>query len=1094
MKPKDFAPVKSQVSFPAVEEEILSLWKELDPFNASLALTAKNEAFVFYDGPPFATGLPHYGHLLAGTIKDIIPRYWTMRGRYVGRRFGWDCHGLPVENEMEKEFKVSGKQQIEKLGIHLFNEACRSIVLRYTGQWEKIVNRMGRWVDFVNQYRTMDPPYMESIWWVFKRIWEKRLIYRGFRVQPYCPRCATPLSNFEMNEGYKEVSGPSITVTFPVAGDEKTKFLVWTTTPWTLPSNVALAVGPDIRYVKIQDGDDVYIIAKDRLGAYYKNESCYTVLEELPGSALAGVRYVPLFDYFTGRSDAFFEVTTAPFVSTEDGTGIVHIAPAFGEDDFQVGVALKLPMVCPVDDEGKFTEEVPDWKGKLVFDADEPIIKALKARKRLVHRSTLQHRYPFCYRCDTPLIYKAITTWFIKIEPLKPVMLESNRRIHWVPAHLQQGRFGKGVESAPDWNISRSRYWGTPLPVWMCECGHVECVGSLSELHRLAGNGDEAAGRRLHAEAAHAVETALKTESRDRCRENNIDLSWADRLADVKISPVDLHRHVIDRFTITCPKCKAKTMLRTPEVLDCWFESGSMPYAQLHYPFENRERFEKNFPADFIAEGLDQTRGWFYTLTVLSAALFNKEAFKNVIVNGIILSEDGKKLSKRLKNYAPPEDILTSLGADALRLFLINSPAVKAEDLRFSEKGVTEMSRAILLPFWNAYSFFVTYAKVDGWKPSGTEPPQDGTELDRWIVSLLNDTIASVNREMEEYNLYKVVPLLIDFIDNLTNWYIRRSRRRFWKSENDTDKDVAYRTLYYVLVEFIKVMAPFLPFLTEAIYRNLVAGKIAGAPESVHLAPYPVARAGLIVEDLEITMRLVREAVVMGRALRSKYTIKTRQPLSECTVIIRDINKMTLLMKSESLIRDELNVKKVTFDTNEEHVVSISAKANFKKLGKVLGLKMKEAAAAIEKFTAEQIHTLEKGKAIEVAGHALLFDDIEIRRTKHEHIEVETGSEMTVALDTTITAELKNEGLAREFVNRVQNLRKDSGFEVADRIRVVYESDSKELVEALMQFSDYIKSETLAVELTSGKISKDMKSEACEIEEIKIAIAIKKTG
>lgn len=1092
MKPKDFTPVKSLVSFPAVEEEILRFWNKNGTFKASLDKTAKNDAFVFYDGPPFATGLPHYGHLLAGTLKDIIPRYWTMRGKHVARRFGWDCHGLPVENEMEKEFKVSGKQQIEKLGIHFFNEACRSIVLRYTGQWETVVNRMGRWVDFVNQYRTMDPPYMESIWWVFKQIWEKKLIYRGFRVQPYCPRCATPLSNFEMNEGYKEVSGPSITVTFPVAGDEKTKFLVWTTTPWTLPSNVALAVGPDIRYVKVRDGGDVFILAKDRLAAYYKNESGYSILEELPGNALAGTRYVPLFDYFDGRSDKFFQVTAAPFVSTEDGTGIVHIAPAFGEDDFQVGAALQFPIICPVDDEGKFTDEVPDWKGMLIFDADEPIIREIKARRRLIHRSTIQHRYPFCYRCDTPLLYKAITTWFIKIEPLKPVMLESNRHIHWVPPHLQAGRFGKGVESAPDWNISRSRYWGTPLPVWMCECGHIECAGSLSDLHRLAGNGDEAAGRRLHAAAALAVETALKNESRNRCRENNIDPSWADRLAHVTISPIDLHRHVIDRLAIQCPKCKVATMQRTPEVLDCWFESGSMPYAQLHYPFENTARFKKSFPADFIAEGLDQTRGWFYTLTVLSAALFGTEAFKNVIVNGIILSEDGKKLSKRLKNYAPPEDILRTLGADALRLFLINSPAVKAEDLRFSEKGVTEMSRSILLPFWNAYSFFVTYASVDGWKPAGPEPPEGGTELDRWIVSLLHDTIASVNSEMEQYNLYKVVPFLIDFIDNLTNWYIRRSRRRFWKSENDADKDVAYRTLYYVLVEFVKVMAPFLPFLTEAIYRNLAPGRLPGAPESVHLTSYPSARREFIDEDLELTMRLVREAVVMGRALRSKDTIKTRQPLRECTVIMRDMKKLALIKNMETLIRDELNVKTVAFDTNEEHVVSLSAKANFKKLGKVFGPKMKEAAAAIEKFTALQIHALEQGSPIEVAGHALSFDDIEIRRTRHENIEVETGGEMTVALDTTITPELKNEGLAREFVNRVQNLRKNADFKVTDRIRVVYESDSKELFEALRQFSGYIKSETLTLDLAAGKIASAMRQELCEIDAIKVAIGIAK--
>jgi isoleucyl-tRNA synthetase len=531
-------------------------------------------------------------------------------------------------------------------------------------------------------------------------------------------------------------------------------------------------------------------------------------------------------------------------------------------------------------------------------------------------------------------------------------------------------------------------------------------------------------------------------------------------------------------------------MQRTPEVLDCWFESGSMPYAQVHYPFENREWFEKNFPADFIAEGLDQTRGWFYTLTVLSTALFGKEAFKNVVVNGIILSEDGKKLSKRLKNYAPPETILKSLGADALRLFLINSPAVKAEDLRFSENGVTEMSRAILLPFWNAYSFFVTYANVDGWKPQGAQPPGGGTELDRWIISLLNDTIASVNGEMEQYNLYKVVPLLTDFIDNLTNWYIRRSRRRFWKSENDADKEIAYRTLYYVLVEFVKVMAPFLPFLTEAIYRNLVADRFPDASPSVHLEPYPTAKKELIVEDLELTMRLVREAVSMGRALRSTNTIKTRQPLSECTIIMRDEARLNLIKSMEMLVREELNVRKVIFDTNEEHVVSISAKANFKRLGRTLGPKMKEAAATIERFTVAQIHSLESGATIEVASHPISFDDIEIRRTKHEGVEVETGSAMTVALNTAITQELKDEGLAREFVNRVQNLRKEEDLNVSDRIRVVCDTTSAELRLAVECCTDYVKSETLTEELSFGKIDSAMRPVTVEIDDIKVVIGI----
>lgn len=1086
-----FSPVSSQVRFPSVEEEVISFWKDKGTFNASLKATEDNSPFVFYDGPPFATGLPHYGHLLAGTIKDIIPRYWTMQGKYVDRRFGWDCHGLPVENEMEKEFKVSGKRDIEKLGIYLFNEACRSIVLRYTEQWETIVNRMGRWVDFVHQYRTMDPPYMESIWWVFKQIWEKGLIYQGFRVQPYCPRCATPLSNFEVNEGYKDVNGPSITVTFPLADNENTKILVWTTTPWTLPSNVVLAVGKDISYVKIQDGEDVFILAKDRLSAYYKDSSQYKILEECTGKDLEGLSYVPIFDYFKGKDQRFFHVTTADFVSTEDGTGIVHIAPAFGEDDFGVGQKLGLPIVCPVDDEGKFTDEVPEWKGRRVYEADEDVIKTLKTKGRLIHKTTILHRYPFCYRCDTALIYKAITTWFMKIEPLKPNMLDNNQQIHWVPSHLQNGRFGKGIESAPDWNISRNRYWGTPIPIWSCECGHSECIGSVSELHKLVGKGDEKLGSEIHAQTANSIQQRIKTEGHERLHSAGIDTSWADKIQKTTISPVDLHRHVIDELEISCPKC-GKTMQRTPEVLDCWFESGSMPYAQIHYPFENRKRFEDNFPADFIAEGLDQTRGWFYTLTVLSSALFKKPAFKNVIVNGIILAEDGKKLSKRLKNYVPVDEIIDKLGADALRLFLVNSPAVKAEDLRFSEKGVLEMSRAILLPFWNAYSFFVTYSNVDGWKPSSLNPPTEGTELDQWIISLLNHTIESVNMEMRQYNLYKVVPLLVDFIDNLTNWYIRRSRRRFWKSENDHDKNCAYGTLYYVLVEFSKVMAPFLPFLTEAIYRNLVIGKIDSAPESVHLNAFPVSQPDRAKPDLELKMQLVRQAVSMGRALRSRFIIKTRQPLREFTVIVRDKAKLALLEQMESLIREELNVKNIRFSTQEDVVVSIGAKAYFKKLGKIFGPKMKSAAATIEKFTPAQISALENGSTIEVEGYQISFEDIEIRRTKLEGIEVETEGELTVALDTSITPELKAEGIAREFVNRIQNLRKTADLNVTDRI-IVKCFCPDQIKDAVCKFTEYVCAETLATDIL-WEHSAFTGMETVDIDDLDIGLQISKAA
>lgn len=1087
MSEERFSPVQSQVQFPRIEEEILQFWKDNKTFEKSMHLTEGHDAFVFYDGPPFATGLPHYGHLLAGTLKDIIPRYWTMRGHYIERRFGWDCHGLPVENEMEKEFKVSGKKDIEKLGIYIFNEACRSIVLRYTSQWEHIVNRVGRWVDFVHQYRTMDSTYMESIWWVFKQIWEKKLIYQGFRVQPYCPRCATPLSNFEVNEGYKDTTGPSITVAFPLADDCSTKILVWTTTPWTLPSNVVLAVGPDIRYVKVQDGNEKYILAKDRLSSYYKDQSSISIISEMSGKELEGLRYIPMFNYFTDKDKRFFHVTTASFVSTEDGTGIVHIAPAFGEDDFQVGHKLGLPIVCPVDDEGKFTDEVPEYKGKLVYEADDEIIRNIKSRGRLIHRATTTHRYPFCYRCDTALIYKAITTWFMHIEPLKQNMLANNQTIHWVPAHLQNGRFGKGIESAPDWNISRNRYWGTPIPIWTCECGHREVVGSLDELHIIAGKGNKDTGRKMHANAVKTIEDKLRTESRAKLQAFGLDTSWADKLESSTICSNDLHRHIIDELEMHCPKC-GQIMKRTSEVLDCWFESGSMPYAQMHYPFENSQRFESNYPADFIAEGLDQTRGWFYTLTVLASALFKKPAFKNVIVNGIILSEEGKKLSKRLKNYAPPVEILNKLGADALRLFLINSPAVKAEDLRFSEKGVMEMSRAVLLPFWNAYSFFVTYANVDKWSPESSQPPENGTELDKWIVSLLNNTIASINTEMEQYNLYKVVPLLVDYIDNLTNWYIRRSRRRFWKSENDQDKMVAYSTLHYVLVEFSKVMAPFLPFLTEAIYRNLAVGKLKDAPQSVHLNHYPKAVEGRTDLALERKMRLIRQAVTMGRALRSRFIIKTRQPLKEFVIIVRDNETLVLLRQMESMIKDELNVKEVRFDTAEEVVVAISAKANFKKLGKQFGPKMKDAAAIIEKFSPEQIRNLEQGSTIEVAGKLIGFDDIEIRRSKREGIEVETEGELTVALDTTITEELLQEGMSREFINRVQNVRKTTGFNVTDRI-IIHCKCPDTLVSALKRFHDYICTETLAVDLVFDQ-KESSSSELIEIDDIKASVMV----
>jgi len=1060
-----FKPVNTQVRFPEVEKEILADWKENNTFQKSLDQTKGKKEFVFYDGPPFATGLPHYGHLLAGTMKDIVPRYWTMRGYHVEREFGWDTHGLPVENEMEKEFKVSGKKDIEKMGLHLFNEACRSIVLRYTSEWKEVVERMGRWVDFDNGYRTMDANYMESTWWVFKQVWDKDLIYEGFRVQPYCPRCSTTLSNFEVNEGYKDKKDISVTVKMPLADEPNTSILVWTTTPWTLPSNLVLAAGPKIDYVKVKDGDgdEFFILAKARLSGYYKNEEDYEIVEEFTGDQLVGKRYTPLFDFFADRSDKFFQVTTAEYVSTEDGTGIVHIAPAFGEDDFLIGKELELPVVCPVDAVGCFTDEVVGFEGRYIHEVNGDIIEAIKGMGRLVAKQTIEHRYPHCYRCDTPLLYKALDTWFMSVQPLKENMLQNNKEIHWVPGHLQEGRFGKGLEGAPDWNLARNRYWGTPIPIWRCDCGHDECVGSLDELHTLAGKGDKAIGQKAHADAAASIKDVLKTGAAATFEEFGIDQKWTESVQSTEITDTDLHPHIVNQLELGCPKC-GKTMNRTPEVLDCWFESGSMPYAQKHYPFENKEKFERTFPADFIAEGVDQTRGWFYTLTVLGSALFQKPAFENVIVNGIILAEDGNKMSKRLKNYAPPQEIMEKIGADAIRLFLINSPAVKAEDLKFSEAGVLDVARSVLIPFWNAYSFLVTYINEDNWKPANTDAPKSDNDLDRWIISLFNDMVKTVNEEMEQYNLYKVVPELVEFIDNLTNWYIRRSRLRFWKSENDTDKETAFQTLYYVLVQFSKVMAPFLPFLTDAVYKNLVCSVDADAPESVHLCDFPQVDENLADHDAVVRMDLIRQAVGVGRLLRSRYTIKTRQPLADATIIVRDDHKRVLIGEMSYLIKDELNVKEVILEADEETVLHVSAKPDFKKLGKVFGKEMKNAVAEIAKFTSDDIRALEAGETREVLGKEISFDDITLVRQKKDGVEVETEGEITLALNTEITDSLRAEGYAREFINRVQTHRKESDYAVSDRIALEVYCDA-ELRDALGEFEDLIKTQTLTTSL-----------------------------
>ncbi|OVE75206.1 isoleucine--tRNA ligase [bacterium E08(2017)] len=1012
--------VSNKPNFAEVEREVQEYWNKSDTFNKSLQEGDDREEYVFYDGPPFATGLPHYGHLLAGTIKDIVPRYQTMRGHFVDRRFGWDCHGLPVEYEVEQDLNISGKTEIEDLGVDVFNEKCRSIVLRYTSEWRETVLRMGRWVDFDNDYKTMEPSYMESIWWVFKSLWEKDLLYEGNKILPYCPRCSTPLSNFEANQGYADVSDPAITVRFELQDAEREYVLAWTTTPWTLPSNMALAVGEDITYVRVQDGDDAYYLAKDLLSVYYKSEEDYDSVTELKGSELIGKKYKPLFPYFADKADeGAFRVIEGDFVSTEDGTGVVHIAPGFGEDDYRVGMAEGVPAVCPVDSEGKFTSEITDFAGREVKEADEDIIKRLKTEGILVHKTKIKHSYPHCWRCDTGLIYRAVGTWFVRVEQIKDRMLEANKQVRWVPGHLKDGRFGKWIEGARDWAISRNRYWGTPLPVWSSDDGEEKiCVGSIAELEELSGQ--------------------------------KVD---------------DLHKHFVDHIEIPSKTGKG-TLKRIPEVLDCWFESGAMPYAQAHYPFENKERFESHFPADFIAEGLDQTRGWFYTLMVLSVALFDKPAFRNVIVNGLVLAEDGKKMSKRLKNYPDPKYMIDHYGADALRLYMIYSPVVRAESLCFSEEGVKQLLRQIIIPLWNAYSFFVTYANIDGWRSDSANKKDSDNVLDRWILSSLESLAGSVTEAMDEYDLQRSVRPFVEFIDDLTNWYIRRSRRRFWKSQDDDDKAQAYETLHHVLVELSMILAPFMPMLSESIYLNL---RSADMPESVHLCSFPVPDSIKKDTVLEEHMRMVMTVVRLGRLLRAEHDLKVRQPLSVLHVVSSDESVLDAVRNYKDIIIDELNIKSVEFDANESELVDYSAKVNFRELGPRFGKKVKALAGVAAKLPSEKLADLAAGKAIttdfEGSDIELGPGDVVIERSPKEGLVVASEDNIVVAIETTLTEELVLEGLAREFVNKVQNMRKTAEMDVSKRIVTTFTSD-EQVKNAIEQYSTYVQDETLSTECT----------------------------
>lgn len=1023
--------VNPKVSFPKMEEAILKFWESNSVFKASLENRSDSPTFTFYDGPPFATGKPHYGHLLAGTIKDVVPRYQTMKGRYVERVFGWDCHGLPIEALAQEALDLKGTAAILEAGVDRFNQQCRSMVSTYVDEWEKTVTRMGRWVDFKNGYKTMNKDFMESVWWIFKQLYDQDRIYKSYRIMPYSWQLTTPLSNFEAGSNYKTVQDPSVTVKARLKSDlpglketNNSFALLWTTTPWTLPENQALCVNPEIDYVAVKDNDngEIYLMAQARLLAYYRSEEDYQILANYKGSDLVGLSYEPLFPYFAKAPNAFV-ILQDPYVTTEDGTGIVHMAPAYGEDDFRVCCAAGIGIVDPLDDSCRFTEQVPEYQGLFCKDADKLIIRRLKEEGKLIKQETISHSYPFCDRTDTPLIYRAIEAWYVRIEDVRHRFSQHNDGVKWVPDYVGTKRFGNWLKEAKDWNISRNRFWGSCIPIWINEQDKDDriCVGSIAELEELSGTKVE-----------------------------------------------DLHKHVIDKIII---EKEGKIYRRTPEVLDCWFESGAMPYAQHHYPFENLGKEDDFFPADFIAEGLDQTRGWFYTLMVLGTLLFDQSPYRNVIVNGLILAEDGMKMSKRKKNYPDPIEVVDTYGADALRFYLMSSPVVRAENLRFSKDGVCEVLRNVILPLWNAYSFFVTYANIDNAAPQIVNGELNHP-LDRWILSEAEKMNAAVVENMDKYELGKACEPIVAFLDLLNNWYIRRSRRRFWKSENDHDKNQAYDTLYTVLLKLIQIAAPVIPFVTEEIYQNL---RTQDMPLSVHLCDFPEADENKRDLQLEQRMAVTQHAVTMGRALRATYSLKTRLPLKEMHIVTRDKEEKNILRQMEDFIKEELNVKQIVFKENEEDLVEYSAKANFKTLGSRLGKSMKAAAEQIARLTGEEIHSLIEGAvlSIEVEGFGSLDIDansIVVQRCEKENLRILNEGSLTIAFDTEITQELKNEGLARDFIRAVQNLRKESGFEVSDRINIFWKGSS-ELGEAIEAFEDKIKEETLALSLRSEEFN-----------------------
>ena len=1046
----DFRRVAPAVDLKALEARVQQRWDEGDAFRVSVEMRPADREFTFYDGPPFASGSPHYGNILAGVIKDMVPRYWTMRGYRVERRFGWDTHGLPIEMEVEKQLGVSGPRRIEEYGVDRFNQACREMVEVTTEEWEEITRRIGRWVDFKNDYKTMDPEFMESVWWVFRALWDKDLVYRDFKVLPYSWAAGTTLSNFEVSlGGYREVEDPAVTVRLEIttgagpvrAGDY---LVVWTTTPWTLLSNLAVAAAVDAEYAAVEIDGKRYWTAAELIDATWEDAPPPVVSAR--GAEMLGAVYRPAFPYFAREAEkGAFRVIAGDEVSTAEGTGLVHMAPAYGEEDFYaLGAAGIGSLVDPVDSEARFTDQIPELAGIHVHEAEERIIEMLADSGALLKNERITHSYPYCYRTDTPLIYKAIPTWFVRVEQIRDRMAELNRTVHWVPERVGSHRFGNWLEEARDWAVSRNRYWGSCIPVWECAaCGRRECFGGREELRERSG-------------------------------------VWLD----------DMHKHVADRVTFPCPDCPG-TMRRVPEVLDCWFESGSMPYAYLHYPFENRDRFQRGFPADFIAEGLDQTRGWFYTLHVLSAALFDRAAFRNCVVNGLILAGDGRKMSKRLKNYPEPLEVMDKYGGDAVRAYLINSPVLRAEPVRFSEEGVRDVVRTVILPFWNTYSFFTTYAEADGitfQDLRGAPAPGERPEIDRWIISMLQSLIAQTNSLMEGYYLYSVVGPALGFVDDLTNWYVRRSRRRFWRSrekggeESERDKLSAFATLYEVLTAFSRLLAPVIPFITDEIHLGL-------APDvsTVHHTDFPQESSQLIDADLERSMATARQVVRLGRSLRIRHSLGVRRPAAALTVLTGDPDIAAAVERHRAVIAEELNVKRIDVSADESSVVELSAKPNFKALGPRLGKEVKNLARELAGASGEQLAAFLETGEMTVGGHRLRAGEVAVNRTPRPGTAVASEGAVSVALDIEPAPGLIAEGLAREVVSRIQNIRRELDLEVTDRIRVDYHTADGRLAEAIAAHAGFIAGEVLAVALNADpQLAEESPADRPEIRERRV--------